>query len=30
VVARNNDQSIQNLDQLLPWKWKVTASALAA
>jgi transposase len=30
VLARINDHNIQNLDQLLPWNWKLSSAKLAA
>ena len=30
VLGRINDHNIRNLDQLLPWNWKATATRLAA
>jgi IS66 C-terminal element len=30
VLARIADHTIQNLDQLLPWSWKLSAAKLAA
>jgi hypothetical protein len=30
VLARINDISVRNLDQLLPWNWKASAETLAA
>ena len=30
VLSRINDHNIRNLDQLLPWNWKATATRLAA
>ena len=30
VLARIADHTIQNLDQLLPWNWKLSAAKLAA
>jgi transposase len=30
VLTRINDHNIQNLDQLLPWNWKVASAKLAA
>jgi transposase len=30
VLGRLNDHNIHNLDQLLPWNWKVQAARLAA
>jgi transposase len=30
VLARINDQNIQNLDQLVPWNWKTRSDKLAA
>jgi transposase len=30
VLARLNDHSLQRLDQLLPWNWKVAPAKIAA
>jgi transposase len=30
VLARINDQNIQNVDQLVPWNWKTRSAKLAA
>jgi hypothetical protein len=30
VLARIADHTNQNLDQLLPWNWKLSAAKLAA